>query len=44
MHYVGAIFDINNIEKRLLEAKLEYQQAVQGLEANKELNKSDLKT
>ena len=43
MHYIGAIFDINNIEKRLLEAKVEYQEAVQGLEANKELKRSDLK-
>jgi hypothetical protein len=25
MHYTGAIFDINNIEKRLREAQIEYQ-------------------
>lgn len=24
MHYIGAVFDINNIEKRLQEAKVEY--------------------
>ena len=27
MHYIGAIFDINNIEKRLQEAKIEYNEA-----------------
>ena len=27
MHYIGAIFDINNIEKRLREAQVEYQEA-----------------